>query len=111
MCMSRPQRALFPDTQRRATAMGGRLRLARRRRGISGTEMAARCLASWPTIARLERGEAAVSIAVLARYLEVLGLADSLDAIAANDEAGAAIADERLGQGRRNPSRGLADEI
>jgi transcriptional regulator with XRE-family HTH domain len=111
MFMSRPQRALFPDTQRRATAMGARLRLARRRRGITGAEMAARCLVSWPTITRLERGEPSVSLAVLARYLEVLGLVDDLDRIAANDETGAAIADERLGQGRSKQSRGLADEI
>ena len=73
--------------------------------------MAARCLVSWPTIARLERGEPAVSFAVLARYLEVLGLVNDLDSIAANDETGAAIADERLGQGRSKKSRGLADEI
>ncbi len=73
--------------------------------------MAARCLVSWPTITRIERGDPAVSLAVLARYLEVLGLVDDLDSIAANDETGAAIADERLGQGRRKQSRGLADEI
>lgn len=73
--------------------------------------MAARCLASRPTIARIERGDPAVSLAVLARYLEVLGLVGDLDGIAANDETGVAIADERLGQGRAEPPRGLADEI
>ncbi len=73
--------------------------------------MAARCLVSRPTIARLERGDTRVSIAILASYLEVLGLAPDLDSIADNDEAGEGIADERLGQGRRKPTRGLADEI
>lgn len=109
--MSRPQRILFPDTHRRAVAMGARLRLARRRRGITAADMAARCIVSRPTIARLERGDPSVSFGVLAGYLEVLGLATELDGIAANDEVGAAIADERLGQGRRKPSRGLADEL
>ena len=73
--------------------------------------MAARCLVSRPTISRIERGDTAVSVTILAQYLEVLGLAADLDGIAGNDETGAAIADERLGQGRRRPSRGLADEI
>lgn len=91
--------------------MGARLRLARRRRGITAADMAARCYVARPTIARLERGDPSVSLAVLAGYLEVLGLATDLDAIAAADETGAAIADERLGQGRRKSSRGLADEL
>ena len=36
--------------------------------------MAARCTVSSPTIARLERGDMTVSVAVLVRYLEVLVL-------------------------------------
>lgn len=73
--------------------------------------MAARVLVSRPTISRLERGDLAVSTAVLARYLEVLGLVADLDRIAERDEAGAAIADERLGRPRRPSSRGLADDL
>jgi len=109
--MSRTKRTLFPGTQRQAVELGARLRLARRRRGISIAEMAARVLASSPTISRLEHGDLTVSTAVLARYLEVLGLASDLDHIAAHDDAGAAIADARLGRPRRPPSRGLADEL
>jgi len=73
--------------------------------------MAARVVASSPTISRLEHGDLTVSAAVLLRYLEVLGLASDIDQIAARDEAGAAIADERLGRPRRPRSRGLADEL
>ena len=73
--------------------------------------MAARVLASSPTIGRLEHGDLSVSAAVLARYLEVLGLGTDLDRIAENDEPGAVIADERLGRPRRRKSRGLADEL
>ena len=109
--MGRIQRSVFPGTQRQAVEMGARLRLARRRRGISIADMAARVLASSPTVARLERGHLTVSVAVLARYLEVLGLASDLDRIAEHDEPGAAIADERLGRPRRRVSRGLADEL
>jgi transcriptional regulator with XRE-family HTH domain len=109
--MGRIQRAVFPATRRQAAELGGRLRLARRRRGISIADMAARVVASSPTIARLEHGDLTVSAAVLARYLEVLGLASDLDRIAEHDEPGAAIADERLGRPRRRKSRGLADEL
>lgn len=109
--MSRTKRSLFPDSQRLAVDLGVRLRLARRRRGISIAEMAARVVASRPTISRLEHGDLAVSTALLVRYLEVLGLASDIALIAERDEAGAAIADQRLGRPRRPRSRGLADEI
>ena len=75
------------------------------------SEMAARIVASDPTVARLEHGDLTVSTAVLARYLEVLGLSADLDRIGQHDEAGAAIADERLGRPRPPKSRGLADEL
>lgn len=78
---------------------------------MSISEMASRVVASDPTIARLEHGDLSVSTAVLARYLEVLGLSTDLDRICEHDEAGAAIADERLGRPRRPKSRGLADEL
>lgn len=109
--MSRTKRSLFPDSQRQAVELGARLRMARRRRGITIAEMAARVVASSPTISRLEHGDLSVSTAVLVRYLEVLGLASDIDRIAERDEAGAAIADERLGRPRPPHSRGLADEI
>ena len=73
--------------------------------------MAERVVASSPTISRLEHGDLSVSAAILVRYLEVLGLATDIDRIAERDEAGAAIADERLGRPRRARSRGLADEL
>ena len=68
-------------------------------------------MASSPTIARLEHGDLTVSTAILARYLEVLGLGADLDRLAEHDEAGALIADERLGRPRKARSRGLADEL
>lgn len=78
---------------------------------MGADEMAARCGVSKPTIYKLERGDLTVSLAVLARCLDALGLVADLDAIAARDETGAAIADERLGKPHGRQSRGLADEI
>lgn len=109
--MSRPARPVFPVSRALAAELGDRLRLARRRRGLSLDEVAARTLVSRPTISRLERGDLAVSVAVLVRYLEVLGLASDVALIAARDDVGAAIADARLGRPRRPRSRGLADEL
>ncbi len=109
--MGRTRRSLFPGTQRQAVELGARLRLARRRRGLSIAEMAQRVLASSPTISRLEHGDLSVSAAILARYLEVLGLASDINRIAERDEVGDAIADARLGRPRRARSRGLADEL
>jgi transcriptional regulator with XRE-family HTH domain len=109
--MGRIRRSLFPGTERQATELGARLRLARRRRGLSISEMAQRVLASSPTISRLEHGDVSVSAAILVRYLEVLGLASDIDRIAERDEVGDAIADARLGRPRRTRSRGLADEL
>lgn len=109
--MSRPQRSLFPDTQRQADALGARLKAARVRRGMSETEMAARVLVSRPTVRRLERGDLSVSTAILVRVLEVLSLEGDLERLAEHDDLGQQIADARLPRPRRPASRGLADEI
>jgi transcriptional regulator with XRE-family HTH domain len=109
--MSRLRQTLHPDTLRRAEALGARIRAARRRRGMSVAELAARVLVSRPTISRLERGDLSVSVAVLARTLEVLSLEEDLDRLVEHDELGQQIADARLPAPRRPPSRGLADEL
>lgn len=101
--MPRPQRALFPQTQRRAEALGERLRLARLRRRISLTDLAKRVGVNRNTLARLERGDLATSLGVLARVLSVLGLEEDLDLLARDDELGQRLQDIRLPQPRRSP--------
>ena len=86
---------LFPTTQRRAEALGARLRAARLRRRMSETEMAERSFISRPTLRKLEAGNLTVSAAVLARVLEILALDADLDLIAADDELGHRLADAR----------------
>jgi len=101
--MSRPSTPLFPETQRRAEALGERLRLARLRRRISLSELAARVGVTRGTLSRLERGELSTSLGVLARVLGVLGLEEDLDRIAQDDELGRRIQDVRLRRPRRSP--------
>lgn len=94
--MARKVHPLYPATQRRAEALGERLRLARLRRRMSLSELAKRVGVSRDTLRRLERGELSTSLSVLARTLSILGLDSDLDLIAADDELGHRIQDARL---------------
>ena len=107
--MPRPARPLFPQTQRRAEAFGERLRLARLRRRIPLTEMAARVDASRITLGRLEKGDLSVSLALLVRVLGVLGLEADLDHVARDDELGKRLQDLKLRRPRRASARKHAD--
>ncbi len=93
--MGRVARSLFPATQRRAEALGARLRAARLRRRMSEAEMAERAFVSRMTLRKLEAGDLTVSAAVLARVLDVLALDQDLDKIAADDVVGHKLVDAR----------------
>src|SRR6266550_6696294 len=94
--MPRPERPLFPKTKRRAVALGERLRLARMRRGISLSAMAARVNASRMTVWRLEKGDLSAGLSLLVRILGVLGLESDIEQIARDDQLGQRLQDLRL---------------
>jgi len=96
---------------RRAEALGSRLRTARLRRRITVAEMAARAGVSRPTLRRLEQGNLQVSLAVLARVLEILGLEEGLEGLAGSDELGERLSEARLTRPRRAKKPSLADEL
>lgn len=91
--------------QRRAEALGDRLRLARLRRRMTLNEMAARAGTTRLTLARLERGDLSVSLGLLARMLGVLGLEADVDRIASDDELGQRVQDVRLRRPRSSPGK------
>lgn len=91
--MGRVIHPLQPSLRRSAEALGDRLRLARLRRHMAQTEVAARANIDRQTLARLERGDLTVSLAVLARVLGVLGLASDLDHLAKDDVLGRQLQD------------------
>ena len=54
-----------------------------------------------PTIRKLESGDPSSSLATVIRVLQVLGLADDVDAIAAQDAPGRLLQDAELKPARR----------
>jgi transcriptional regulator with XRE-family HTH domain len=108
--MSRTSRPLFPQTQRRAEALGERLRLARLRRRMSLTELAERVGVTRGTLSRLEKGDLSTNLGLLARVLGVLGLEEDLDRLARDDELGQRLQDVRLRRPRRPSKRKQEDD-
>jgi len=80
--------------------LGADIRDARRRRRIPAALLAQRAMTSHVTLGKVERGDPAVSIAVYANVLFVLGMVDRLAALAdaASDAVGLALEEERLPQ-------------
>ena len=94
-----PQIASIPLPVERALRKLGRdLALARRKRGISTSDMAARLFVSRDTLWRLERGEPTVSLGTLATAAFILKLHDRLANLAApgSDEIALSLDERRF---------------
>ena len=85
--------------------LGRELSLARRKRGISTADMAARAFVGRDTLWRLERGDPGVAIGTLATVAFVLQLHDRLANLAApgTDELGLGLDERRLPKRIRRP--------
>lgn len=81
--------------------LGERLRLARLRRGLTTSTVAARCGISRPTLAKVERGDAAVTAGTYLRVMSVYGLADDVGAMAVDDVLGRRLQDLALPVARK----------
>lgn len=90
----------FPAVRRQFVALGGRLRSARLRRGLTQAMLAERVGVTNPTIVKLESGNPSTSAATLLRVLHALGLGDDIDRLAALDPVGQALQDSRLVRAR-----------
>lgn len=85
-----------PRAQRQIEALGVRLRAARMRRQMTQQVLAERVGVSVPTIGKLESGDPSTSLATVLRILTVLGLADDIELIAAQDTLGRELQDNAL---------------
>ena len=98
MRVSKAQTALPLPVKRALRGLGADISVARRRRKITTTLMAQRAFIDRRSLARVEKGDPGVSMAIYATVLFVLGMVDRLGELAspANDRIGQALADEQL---------------
>jgi len=94
--MPRTQSTPFPAAKRQLTALGERLRLARKRRRFSTVLMAERAGIARDTLNRVEKGDPAVSLGTYLRVLRILGLDADLDLLARDDALGRKLQDLAL---------------
>jgi transcriptional regulator with XRE-family HTH domain len=87
---------LIPRLARLLSGLGGRIKLARLRRGHSAETVAQRAGISRSTLMRVERGDAAVALGIYARVLQALRLDGDLALVAANDPLGRKLQDAQL---------------
>ena len=86
----------FPRSRTILRELGGRLKAARLRRGLTQADLAVRVDVSTPTVAKLERGDPSTTFATVLRVLSVLGLAGDIDLIAKDDPLGRELQDVAL---------------
>ena len=96
---------LTPPTHARhrnqLSSLGERLRAARLRRKLTQAMLAERVGVTLPTIRKLEAGDPRSSLAPVIRVLQAFGLAQDIDALAAQDVLGRELQDGDLKQTRR----------
>jgi hypothetical protein len=98
MRVSKATTALPLPVKRALRKLGADISVARRRRKITTTLMAQRAFIDRRSLARVEKGDPGVSMAIYATVLFVLGIADRIGELAspASDRVGQALADETL---------------
>jgi len=98
MRVSKSQAALPLAARRALKKLGADISVARRRRGINVALLSERAFINRKSLARVERGDAGVSMGIYASVLFALGLVDRLGDLAdvAHDPLGRTLAEEQL---------------
>jgi len=94
--MPRKPPILFPQERQMLSALGERLRLARKRRKLSNAVVAGRAGISRTTLYKVEAGDPGATLGSYVRVLVVLGLEGDLDQLAADDRLGRKLQDLAL---------------
>ena len=103
--MSKRTPPTHPQARRHIIALGKRLRAARLRRKMTQPMLAERVGVSVPTIGKLEDGDPSTSMATMLRVLTVLGLAEDIDLLAAQDTLGRSLQDSELKRAMPTPQK------
>ena len=86
----------YPAEQRVLTALGERLRLARRRRKLTSITVAERAGIARTTLYKAERGDPGVTLGTYVRILATLGMEKDFERLAADDKVGRTLQDLAL---------------
>ena len=103
MNMQRKGPLNFPSEAKLLADFGERLRLARLRRRFTTTLVAGRSGISRTTLAKVERGDAAVTFGTYLRVLAVYGLVADVADLANDDQLGRRLQDLELPTPRKQP--------
>ena len=105
--MPRNKPVLFPNHQRLLEQLGERLRLARKRRKLTTSQVAERAGISRSTLYHLEMGEANSSMGTLLQVLMALRLEDDLALLGKDDVLGQKLMDAQLLRSSRSKTTNL----
>lgn len=94
--MKRKKQILFPKHQKILEQLGENIKLARKRRRLTATQVAERAGIARNTLYLLEKGTPSVSMGALFNVLRVLGLHEDFLKLASDDDLGRKLQDLNL---------------